>query len=97
MRICVILLKIPAILLLAAVTFFVVVIKLAEKVSSFALSVLLLVLIGCAAYSLYQTRWQDALLVFAAAVEVILALFAVEALTAAAEGVQERIGRFIHS
>ncbi len=89
--------KILAVIAVLALTIFILIAKLINRLSSFLMGLLLLVLIGCALYCVFQTRWQDLVILIGMGVIVVAFLTLLTCVEVLAEKCRGSLGTFIRS
>lgn len=71
--------------------------KLAQNLSGYAFSILMLIIVGCVIASIVQAKWQSLAILVGMAVAAFLILFVIVATCFTAEGLRDRLRDFIRS
>jgi len=89
--------KILAVIAVLALTIFILIAKLISHLSSFVMGLLLLALIGCALYCVFQARWQDLAILAGMGLVVVAFLALLTCAEVFAERCRSNLGIFIRS
>ncbi|MCD7866169.1 MAG: hypothetical protein LUG54_09255 [Clostridiales bacterium] len=89
--------KMLAVIAVLALTILILIAKLINRLSSFVMGLLLLVLIGCALYCVFQSRWQDLAILAGMGMVVVVFLALISCAEVFAEKCRGSLGAFIRS
>ncbi|MCD8217780.1 MAG: hypothetical protein LUD01_07010 [Clostridiales bacterium] len=89
--------KMLAVIAVLALTIFILIAKLISRLSSFVMGLLLLILIGCALYCVFQSRWQDLAILAGMGLVVVAFLALLTCAEVFAERCRSTLGTFIRS
>ena len=89
------LLKIVAVVLIVPVVLFMLMMKLLVNLSSYVLGPFMLFLIGCSIYTIFQSSWNQLLILAILLLACVLALFCASWVIVTLEGVNDRLRSYV--